>query len=423
VSNSPISTSANQGLAIGHFTRVGNPKPNLANTKQAITLLGVSVSRDEFRDHIVLGGGSLPPAYQGRLVDRAITWLRHQILDNYGFDPGDDHVYSAIKGLAEDGRVNPVTDYLASLTWDGQQRLSTWLPRITGAEANELNSMSGTMLIMAMVIRAFFPGTKYDICVVLEGRQGCGKSSLVTALSGRDFFTDVPALLAQDAKQRGELLQGIWVAELAELSGLNRTDVEYVKALLSQTHDHFRAAYEKVAVRRPRTCIFVGTTNSSEYLIDTTGNRRFITIKCGPRIDLKAFLLEREQLFAEARVGVQRLLAKRPAVLGQPLASGIALPAHLWPAAKAANENRRLVEHGEEILVELLKTRLADPRLRRQPNGAPFVSTLELLPELRLQLGHNPSSKALTGWMAALGWERARHGRAADQIRGYEKLS
>lgn len=413
--------AAGQTVAVGQFTRVGNPRPNLANTKQALILLGICVARDEFRDQIVLCGPALPSAYQGRLGDRAITWLRNAILDSYGFDPGDDHTYSAIKALAEDNRFNPVTDYLASLTWDGQRRLSNWLPRITGAEANELNSVSGAMLIMAMVARAIFPGTKYDACLVFEGPQGSGKSSLARALSGPQFFTDVPALLAHDPKQKGELLQGVWVAELAELSGLNRTEVEHVKAFLSQTHDHYRAPYERVAVHRPRTCAFIGTTNSGEYLVDGTGNRRFISVKCGPVIDVGGFLAERDQLFAEARVRLEKRLAASPPLRGQPLPTGIALPPHLWPIARVESERRRLVEHGEEMLGEILKSKLSAPRLLRQPDGAAFVSTLELVAELRIQLGHNPSPKALSGWMATLGWQRARHGRAADQIRGYEK--
>src|SRR4051812_4330059 len=95
-----LSRSAHMSTVSSPFTRVGNPKRNLANTKQALGLMGITIRRDEFRDQIVLGGTSLPPNYHGTLTDRAATWLRNIVLNTYGFDPGDDHVHSAIKGLA-----------------------------------------------------------------------------------------------------------------------------------------------------------------------------------------------------------------------------------------------------------------------------------------------------------------------------------
>lgn len=49
----------------------------------------------------------------------------------------------------------------------------------------------------------------------------------------------------------------------------------------------------------PDATIFVGSTNESEWLYDTTGGRRFIVIPVG-RINLEWLTENREQLFAEA---------------------------------------------------------------------------------------------------------------------------
>ena len=48
-----------------------------------------------------------------------------------------------------------------------------------------------------------------------------------------------------------------------------------------------------------RQCVFVGTTNDPDYLVDITGNRRFWPIKCG-EIDLDKARDLRAQLYAEA---------------------------------------------------------------------------------------------------------------------------
>jgi len=404
------------------FTQQGNPKASLANTKAAIVDLAIAARRDEFRDQIVLGGNGLPGCYDGAASDRALTWIRNAILACYGFDPGDELVHSAIKGLAEENRFNPVKEWLVSLVWDGKARLRTWLPRITGAADTELHQHAGARLILGMIARAFYPGTKFDLCAVFEGQQGCGKSTLASLLAGEEYFTDAPGLLAMDTKARGELLVGRWVAELGELSGLNKTEVELVKATISQTHDHFRGAYERLATKRPRTCIFIGTTNSGNYLMDTTGSRRFLPIKCGPKIDLVGFKAERLQLFAEGVMILGKLLANSTVCIGQPLPVHInlGLPQHLWASAASAAEDRRIVDHGEEVLALLLSDLTTNPSCRRQQDGSYFVSSYDLESALRFKLPHAPHSRTVANWMAKLGWRRTKHSTGKGQVRGYQ---
>lgn len=96
-------------------------------------------------------------------------------------------------------------------------------------------------------------------------------------------------------------LRGMWVVEWSELASFRKSAREDIKKFLSKTTDRFRPAYGRSEIEVPRQCIFIGTTNESEYLKDSTGDRRFWPITCGD-IATKALERDRNQLFAEAVV-------------------------------------------------------------------------------------------------------------------------
>ena len=83
------------------------------------------------------------------------------------------------------------------------------------------------------------------------------------------------------AKEASELLQGVWLVEISELHAFKKSDVARIKQFLSQRSDRFRAAYGRHVKEVPRRCVFFGTTNASEFLVDDTGNRRFLPVDVG----------------------------------------------------------------------------------------------------------------------------------------------
>ena len=132
-------------------------------------------------------------------------------------------------------------EYLDGLKWDGEQRLDTWLMAFAGAEDSILTRAIGAKVLLAAVRRVRKPGCKFDQCLVLEGPQGAGKSSLVRILAGEDRFTDCLHIGAE-AKVIIEQTAGSWLVEMAELSGIRRGEVEPIKAMISRQVDRARAA-------------------------------------------------------------------------------------------------------------------------------------------------------------------------------------
>lgn len=175
----------------------------------------------------------------------------------------------------EKKKFHPIIDYIKSLTWDGQERVNNLLIDYFGAEDNDYTKAAIRKMLCAAVARVFEPGIKFDLSLVLVGEQGTYKSTFVKKL-GRNWFSDT--FTTVQGKESFEQIQGAWIVEMAELSGLKKAEVETIKLYISKQEDSFRPAYGRVVETYKRQCVFFGTTNSKDFLRDPTGNRRFMPI-------------------------------------------------------------------------------------------------------------------------------------------------
>ena len=197
-------------------------------------------------------------------------------------------------------RFNEVQEYLEGLTWDGTERLDTLLVDTLGAEDSVYTRAVTRKAFTGAVARAMQPGCKYDTMLILVGPQGIGKSTLLDKMS-LGWFND--SIRTFEGKEAAELVRGVWLVEVAELDAFRRSEVSRVKQFLSLRYDRYRAAYGRRMTEQPRTCVFFGTCNESEFLTDTTGNRRFWPVEVQGTGRLPVFEMTteyRDQLWAEA---------------------------------------------------------------------------------------------------------------------------
>ena len=180
---------------------------------------------------------------------------------------------------------NEVQDYIEKLSWDGIPRLDTVFIDYLGAEDTDYNRAVCRKSFTAAIARAMEPGCKYDNMLILCGRQGLGKSTLLDRMS-RGWFND--SIRTFEGKEASELLQGVWLVEVAELDAFRRTDVARIKQFLSLRADRYRAAYGRNVKESPRCCVFFGTCNVMDFLQDMTGNRRFWPVDVGMTIPASA---------------------------------------------------------------------------------------------------------------------------------------
>lgn len=300
-------TSASTSEWRALLNRDGQPRQLVANVVSFIEAhprLKDAFSFDEFANRVLIT--SPLPWVHGRLpaqwtdADRIELQLHIQML---GFPVTKDSiVQDGVLAVARRRRFHPVRTFLNSLEWDKKERLSDWLTEYCHADVGDPDRKRyvqavGRATLVSAVARVMAPGCKVDSVLTLLGPQGWRKSTAIAVLSEPWTTDSMPDLHTKDAAIQ---LQGVWLVEMSELSSVNRSAVENTKAFISRPTDRFRPPYGRNAEDCPRQCIFIATTNTSAFLRDESGNRRFWPVRLTAPIDVDALRGDRNQLWAEA---------------------------------------------------------------------------------------------------------------------------
>ena len=278
---------------------VVNDKGNIRSNNQqnaylAIQEMGYSVQRNEFANAVTVDGETYT---EDMLKSMAVNISRNYAA--HGYSPSNSMIDTAVVALANDNTINPQRDWLMSLEYCGgfeQTEICTQL----GVADTELNFEVFKLLLRGMVSRVFQPGCKYDYMPVIIGKQGVGKSSLMSILAGEDLHTDSFSMNSYDTrKSLVEQARSKWLIEFQEFGALRGDKIEDLKGLISSTEDNIRLPYGRAATQIKRTFVLVATTNSQSLFADTHNRRHpVLQIEDDSAIELYYFKLMRDKLFA-----------------------------------------------------------------------------------------------------------------------------
>lgn len=367
-------------------------RKNEGNLLKALNWAGITLSFDEFAlEYRVTGMGS---SESQRLDDDAFDDLYLLIDREYFLKLAVADFRRIVRAAARRSRFHPVRAYLAKLRWDGIERIDTWLIHYAGAPDTPFVRAVSRIVLIAACRRVRDPGCKFDEMLVLESGEGFEKSTAFEVLAGRGWFSD-SAPLHEKPRDVIEQLRGRWIVECADLAGMRRGEVEALKAFLSRKEDASTLKYGIETVIAPRQCIFVGTTNERNYLVSTTGNRRFWPIRVEP-FDIPGLTAVRDQLWAEASACEED-------------GESIRLPRELWGVAGEEQAARAAVDEWDELIAEWLEREGAERNLL-SPTGP--RTTLPAVAKGALNIGADKLDQRTIERVAKglrwAGWERVR---------------
>lgn len=281
-------------------------RATLDNVRMALERIDVchmDIAYDNFKDELVVrvGGNEWR-----NFTDEDNTALR-LVLEQGGFLPvGAELVRDVVRLVAKQKQFDSAIDWAEGLVWDGVPRVEMFNHTHLGAENTPYTRAVSTYTWTGMAGRCLVPGIKADICPIWETPgQGESKSSAIKMMVPHpEMFSEMSLKESEEniaRKMRGKLL-----GELAEMDGLKSRDVESTKKMLSSVGANIVPKYKEHAVMVYRRFIMIGTTNETEILFDTSGNRRLAPFRI-KRANLKRIEMDRTQLWAEAVVIFKKL--------------------------------------------------------------------------------------------------------------------
>lgn len=186
---------------------------------------------------------------------------------------------------------NPIVDWITSAKWNKQHDYIGDLLNsliVADDDIRYRNRAVVTWLIQCVAAADSARSTpredakaKYELVFILQGGQGVKKTSWFQALLPREMSQYIKdgVHLDPDKVDSKKKATSAWITELGEIgSTFRKSDIEQLKAFLSNTHDEMRLPYDRVESNFKRRTSFCGSVNQSEFLVDSTGSRRFLPL-------------------------------------------------------------------------------------------------------------------------------------------------
>ena len=265
---------------------------------------------------VVLKKANLIPVYnviskELEILGAKTTSFNDQILDihslchKYGLKVSVEFLVKAVNRIGSQNKYNPVIEYLeqCEFKYDGNSvHIKKLCDTLIVPEhfSQELRDILVTKWLLNTVNIVYNEGySNTEGCLVLQGSQGCGKTTWIKKLVPRQFLKTG---LDLDPNSTDSIRKCIkyWVVELGELDSTMKSDQAKLKAFLTEAVDEYRIPYAVSPERFNRTTSFYGTVNKANFLKDETGDRRYWVIPV-ENIDYDLLnSIDMEQVWGEA---------------------------------------------------------------------------------------------------------------------------
>lgn len=212
-------------------------------------------------------------------------------------------IMDALAEAAWKNKYHPWKEFVERAPYDGTDHISQLFETlIIEPEFEQHRDLYKTYLrrwLIGAIAKVYRPGSQ-NLVLTFQGFQGAGKSRWCTALAGN--IAEVFAEGAIDPSNKDDMLKHLnyvfyHVSELEQVT--RKKDQAAVKDYLTKETVACRPAYGRFDRIGKSVCSFIATVNSTDFLNDETGSRRFL---CIPLKDINAeHKINVQQIWAQAK--------------------------------------------------------------------------------------------------------------------------
>ena len=236
---------------------------------------------------------------QGQDLDLMTTKLA---CENGVFIP-EQRIKAAIQYAAGRNQYCPIRRYLDHCAAHAKPH-AQWdeIGAVFLGNKHNIATLAMQRMMIGAVARAYNPGCSMSWLPILVGAQGVGKSMFSRNLVPDNLFSEITTPLETLMKEQYRL-HVAWLLELPEIDNyFNTRNIENFKNLITTRTDEVRFPYASLPSKLARRFVLIGTTNRNQFLVDSTGNRRFVPLEVGAgfAIPWKQLVQERDSLWAAA---------------------------------------------------------------------------------------------------------------------------
>ena len=236
---------------------------------------------------------------QGNDLDLMTT----KVACEHGVFIPEPRMKSAVQYAAQQNSYCPIRRYLDHCSAHSKPH-EDWdrIGEVFLGNPHKLATITMQRMMIGAVARAFDPGCTMSWIPILVGAQGAGKSQFARSLCPKEIFAEITTPLDTLIKEQYRL-HVAWILELPEVDNyFSPRSVEDFKNLITSRVDEVRYPYAALPSKLPRRFVMIGTTNRNQFLVDSTGNRRFVPLEIGSgfQVPWERLCNERDSMWAAA---------------------------------------------------------------------------------------------------------------------------
>ncbi|TGN09779.1 VapE domain-containing protein [Leptospira ilyithenensis] len=189
---------------------------------------------------------------------------------------------------------HPIKDYFESLEpWD---KKTDWIGKVCSClkVSNDLEFRRYFEKWCIRAVYSLFSETEFsnEHCLIIQSSQGWYKSTFINGLIPKQLKAYYNSRIPEDLRSKDMVVAAskIWIWFLDEIDKItSKRDAADLRDFLSSKGSFERASYARNAQHFSRITNFLAACNKVEFLVDDTGNRRFIIFSLAEPIQIDKF--------------------------------------------------------------------------------------------------------------------------------------